>query len=845
MNSFRDAKCVFYFVPLFLITWLNFAQCDPDTCQGFPHGHINVVSTTEPGEPNVKDFGEEILGSTSSKTINIESNHDSWGMTVIDVQVTDDNGGNNFKIDSFSGTIPAKDEGGGSIVISFIPQNTGTSNGTVTISYDSANCGNDGSHEISVSGFKGTSILKKNVVLLLDTSGSMGWHKTGSIEDLNGGCCSRLSSAKNAAKYFVNQLGSVAPDSKIGVAIFPGESAPSAVLGSQWPLTATGLHTLSTSNDIVSINNDIGGESEEPCGNCATIPLAPGTPALGSIQVNWNGTPTKAGLDAARNMLTSEPNTSPDTTFRAIVLLSDGRWTGGPVNDPADASYLGGFESDGIRIYTVAIGTGSDNFLPSSLQQITHLTGVGTGVGTAGYFPFNFENDNIATLITLLMKITSDMDAGLDFSSDPSDTIMPGETKIHKTLISGHETLVTFNLSWESSQIDLLNFFVLTPNGQCLEVQPKDSGNGYKSITVVDKGLLGDQNNGEWYMVVNYPHPYLHRCGDVGDEGIGESFTPIPRMEKISYDYNVMMRSTLNMRFTTNKNIYFTGDKMVMEARLIENNQPLKDANVIAEISRPETGLGNWHLLNQVSANIIHNAPSNISGEPFTLLDRKNYVLLQQQKVRLPGIISGRTIVLNDDGIDGDKNPDDGIYTGQFNGFDVQGNYEFKIVATGVASNGQEFRREKGIYKYVDVALDQENMVLGTVFKEATPMPLFPPELVKLLKVPPPEGFVRKSVIFTPKDRSGNLWGPGWANKIKYDVEDAEPLGSKVDNLDGSYIQVIEYNKRDNPSVKVSARGVTTHPIKIESDYIIWIIIAAIIITIIIIVLLRRRIKHG
>ncbi len=830
MNTFRDAYRLIFIISLCIISLLNVAEGH----LGFhnpKHENIQVGAIT-----GGYDFGTVIAGTSHVKSIPLTRGSDDFPSEPVligNITLTDNT---NFQV-SLTGSATINDLNPTSdITVTYtptipttIPLGTPTHTTEVTIEFKHDSHSED--REITLNLLKGEAV-PRDVVLLLDTSGSMGWHRTGSAKDLGGGCCSRLSSAKFAAKYFIQQLlNTFAPGSRVGVAIFPGESASSPVLGKRWYPTdlldpnfpLSGNH----SGAHGSIGEEVGGID---CDTCTPPPGTPGSPT--GIGVNWNGTPTREGLNVAKDMLTNALGSSSSTNSRVIVLLSDGAWN--KSGDPANSVYLDGFESEGIHIYTVGMGSGIDNVKHSSLRNISINTGVGTATNPVGFTFFNLNEGEDVNLTTHFDKIMADM-VSLEFLVDPYGTIRPGETKFHNALVTGHDSLASFTLSWESSQTNLLDFFVITPNGE--KLKPQVSDNGYKNITV-NSAFLKDPNNiGDWELVISSP-------------SIREDVIPsITQAEEILYNYSVIVRSTLNMRIVSNKDKYFTGDKMVIEARLTESNQPLKGAAVKAKVRRPETGFGNWHLLNQVSANLIHNAPSVISGEPFTLLDRKNYVLLQQQKVRLPEIITEPTIVLNDDGIDADKNSCDGIYTGRFNSFDVQGVYKFHVIATGVAANGQEFRREREVHEYVDVALDHENMVLATVFKETTLMPFFPPTLVKLLKDPAPEGFVRKSAIFTPQDYEGNLWGPGWANKIKFIKvgEDTKLLDPLVDNLDGSYIQVIEYREGDVPNVKISARGITTPPIKVKEklDYVFWIIIAVIIIVIIVILLLKKVIKQG
>jgi hypothetical protein len=50
-------------------------------------------------------------------------------------------------------------------------------------------------------------------------------------------------------------------------------------------------------------------------------------------------------------------------------------------------------------------------------------------------------------------------------------------------------------------------------------------------------------------------------------------------------------------------------------------------------------------------------------------------------------------------------------------------------------------------------------------------------------------------------------------------VKNAKPLGPVVDNLDGSYTQVIQYREKAKPSVRVSVKGITSDEISMGRKF--------------------------
>lgn len=600
-----------------------------------------------------------------------------------------------------------------------------------------------------------------DAVLLMDVSGSMGWHSTGSAIDLGGGCCSRLASAKVAAKYFVDLLGAFDPNSRAGVALFPGQPAPSAVLARQF-IPATG--SLAPHSDFPSFAAAIGAETVPICGDCSTIPASPGTPT--GIPLNWNGTPTRPGLDTARRMLMGAPG-APGSTSRMVVLLSDGAWNSG--GDPAEVAYLNGLKVDSIRVFTVGVGSGTDNVQPASLQAISVGTGVGTALSPLGFTSYNIDDPaNPMILTQFFEKVLSQMTT-LNFSVDPLRNIARGQVDSHPVFISRGDSVASFTVAWQSSSRNLLQLEVHSPDGRVFRPQPSSNG-GYSNILLGKRALSPP---GKWSVVVRYP-------------SITRSTTVIPaagQTSSVAYTYSALMKSSLAMELRRDRDQYFTGDSMVLEARLTDANRRLAGATVVVMPKVPKIGGGEWHLANKVSLSQIVEIPDTVSGEPLTPVQKKNR-LLQSRKVAPPGNTEAGTDTLRDDGISPDREAGDGIYTGKLPGLQDIGVHTFLVVATGKTSDSLDYRRETELQQFVDIKADP-----GKTWIQAT----------KLDR----DGW---AVLVVPMDAWGKRLGPGFGGGIRVTVGGQEPEGGLVDSLDGSYHGVFRASGSD-PIVVVDVRG--------------------------------------
>ena len=332
-------------------------------------------------------------------------------------------------------------------------------------------------------------------------------------------------------------------------------------------------------------------------------------------------------------------------------------------------------------------------------------------------------------------------------------------------------------MSWESSQENLLDIYAVSPLGD--QVNPQISGNGYKLITLDNDFLNSSESTGEWKLIVNYP-----------------TASTSATSPQLSYNYSVMTKSSLNMRLLLDKERYFTGDTMLMEARLIENNQRLRGGTVNATVQRPKSGIGKWHFKHRVSEELLQQVPSEISGEPLTLLDKKNYVLLQQKKIKLPKIITDSTVSLNDEGKDGDRYAHDGIYAGMFKDFSVPGIYKFQIAATGTAKNGEAYSRELEVQKFVDMIPDSDHTDNEAAIEEQNK-----------------DGSRIIRVSTTPFDQAKNYLGPGYTKEIKITSSAGEPFGAVEDLLYGAYQRRFKLESTDdvNPNIVITARDVQVY----------------------------------
>jgi hypothetical protein len=201
--------------------------------------------------------------------------------------------------------------------------------------------------------------------------------------------------------------------------------------------------------------------------------------------------------------------------------------------------------------------------------------------------------------------------------------------------------------------------------------------------------------------------------------------------------------------------------------------------------------------------------PGTIMGERASLVQKKAYAL--NRLVQKPFLNKRTTgsVQLYDDGTHGDKTAGDGTYSAHAPQLRYDGVYNLAIVAEAFDGLGDCLRREVSIAQYVAISFTRESIGKHLAWASVSVTPYFGAELKKILSEQPQAGYERRSVVFTPQDSFGNYWGPGHAAEIRFAFKGGSPLGPIVDNLDGRYVQVVEYKKGEPPTVEVSAAGVT------------------------------------
>jgi len=591
-----------------------------------------------------------------------------------------------------------------------------------------------------------TSISPSGVVLLPDTSGSMGW----GIDGTPGVAANlqRITYARQAASVFVDLM-ATAPASpaviNLGLATFPSHPPPFFTGSAERIIDMTMFDSTLQANMQTAISTQ----------------LNPG-----------GGTPLLSGLIEANDMMAG-------MDCRVVVLLSDGAHNvpfaasdGDPAVDAALAT-LGAGGPDPTQVYAINFAGPGEGDIPL-LQQIATDTG-----GINQFFDATTDISGIdfsteLGLTTIYKSIMADV-FNLEVGIDPIATIVPGATNSFLQSVNEFDNKVTFIISWRPGD-EPLTVAVFDASG--VVVNPGDAGvdlirrNSYLIFSVGRETLAmaGRVGPKPWRVDVSHLRRDCEQFScfdDVQFDDVGQT------LEEQSYQYSALLDSGLKFRTVLGPSNPFVGSTIRMTAELAEGRRPILGLQQIEVIvNAPGDGQGNWYAENIISSKQLDTIPTQQGDESLSPIFRKAIYLNRVAGIVYPARKLPQTIRLFDDGTNGDVAAGDGVYTNTYSDTVKEGVYSFTFKAAGSTRHGNPFNREKLLQEYLGV-----RPIADAILLTAVPLGV--------------NGTREFDFSVVPKDSLGNFFGPGHAGRIAFEASNAGLEGSLRDNLDGSYVQTL------------------------------------------------------
>jgi hypothetical protein len=197
-------------------------------------------------------------------------------------------------------------------------------------------------------------------------------------------------------------------------------------------------------------------------------------------------------------------------------------------------------------------------------------------------------------------------------------------------------------------------------------------------------------------------------------------------------------------------NVWYTGDPIPIEFQLREGRKPISEVyTASATISSPVTSFAN--LLYKFQGR------SGISGQIMRLLANSQAItgsLAKREEVIMP--LQPKKV---------DKKNRVTQYSGTYERATVPGIYNLRLKVRGISAKCGMFERVENMSFVVKAKPDPSASSIKIIYDRAGN---------------------RLSVLIVPKDKYGNIVGPGYSRLLRY-THGGEPAGEIIDNLDGSY----------------------------------------------------------
>jgi len=513
-------------------------------------------------------------------------------------------------------------------------------------------------------------------------------------------------------------------------------------------------------------------------------------------------TPMAEGIKKVYNVLNPLGINENETT--AVVMIGDGNHfcdSEPPKETPLH--WETDLSNSEITFYTIPYG---DN-VASWVQQLRDIA-----EWTGGFcYPTNLlALTNEGNLLKNHENAIRDA-LDLEVITEPAGEIGRNQQKSHSICVERDAYTLTFITRWDIKQANAISAKLQTPEGETItpstaHSSPNDVGyfssGSYIGYVVKGRYLQGSSGKGQWQLKLT------------GSSGLHSEQT-------VSYDYSAYAQSSLKTKH--NFDLQYAGDKGILSFAIGDNNHQVRNLTSTIEYKVPSQYFGTYLSTTFVDPKLIYKAPDTINGNPASLADKKYYVL--ENILKKPYRPEYRTIKQNLENLV----PVQGVakkmamgssqtYTSVLKETQIAGFYNLYATIEGITAIGDCYQREIWADKYVEVNLISELLGNQLELERFEITPFFPPDLP--FPPYPQKGMIRRNIVFTPKDSFGNYWGPGHANQVSFSLnnpdKEARFIGPVIDNLDGSYIQVVEYKKGIVPQVSVTARGVTSPVVKLK-----------------------------
>lgn len=443
----------------------------------------------------------------------------------------------------------------------------------------------------------------------------------------------------------------------------------------------------------------------------------------------------------------------------SILLVTDGMQNTAPLISVTGSGFLGLTPVSGlpqelrkrfIPIQTIGFGTPAavDEDL---LRNISYET---SGVSYISVNAATFFTDLGWQLIALLKGNTASM------ALSQTDTLTgKGPSAPQPVLVDRSAQRLVFTVQWSPPTREALNIEVFRPDG---------------SAAVPDSAEKTPQSSTKMFNI---------RSSDIGKwtvrvvRGLNNTADPVP------YVLSAMIRERhLDYSLSTTPGRVGTGDKITVRAVVDWDGKQLKGlpaGAIRVRVQRPGASIGS--ILREARTTDKSNGTTTTpTGDKLTPYDRKVAAAITRAELKriLPADVA--TIELKEEGR--------GIYSGTFDQTTVAGSYAFEAVLDWENERTGHTRRVERIETLVHVKPDPDRTEVKVTRVDARTV----------------------TIAITPRDKSGNYLGPGYASLVQARLRGEGRLTGPVDrDQTGTYVFTIAgLPANQMPDVMITVDGV-------------------------------------
>jgi len=404
---------------------------------------------------------------------------------------------------------------------------------------------------------------------------------------------------------------------------------------------------------------------------------------------------------------------------RNIVLISDGKentseWIKDVEQDLRD---------NDVTVY--CLGLGYEKFL--NKDKLVGLAGA-----TGGLWSVNARHIDCRKMF--VEALCNVLDEQFEQCVDPIVNIVQGESVSIPVPIASMESSVTITAFWEAAP-DAVTFELVSPSGRIISPATSNARiryveDPYYVFYRLDFPLEGDlasEWQGQWQAVVKRPES-----------------DPNSALKVVPCGISAFVEGGAEFNVELDRQSHLTGDVVKLKAELVFEKELLTGYRIDVYGDVPTVGLGNVLHDNYVDPAILSQEPNSVNGDLINESERKLRILNEQAGEDVLKRMEAEPFQLYDDGLHGDREPNDGIYANSFTETQTQGSYTFRFVASEIpVGDGLTTTREWTRSFYTSVRIDPNDSLLSVQQSEVTA-----------------EG-IKYNVNVVPRDRFGNYLEPG------------------------------------------------------------------------------------